>query len=127
VIINGGTFGVHLQDIGSEVLTQVDMKSSISWDIKLCSPLKVNTRFVGTYFHAGFLLGLFFDPEDRRDMFLRNSQLIFNSVHGVASQKIEFFIFRLAGSGNSFVTFLPSTKQYCAKIHKSRTLISTAF
>jgi hypothetical protein len=25
-----------------------------------------------TCFHAGFLLGLFFGPEDRGDMFLRN-------------------------------------------------------
>jgi hypothetical protein len=25
-----------------------------------------------TCFHAGFLLGLFFDPEDGSDMFLRN-------------------------------------------------------
>jgi hypothetical protein len=28
--------------------------------------------FRATCFHAGFLLGLFFDPEDGVDMFLRN-------------------------------------------------------
>jgi hypothetical protein len=50
---------------------------------KPCSPLKVNRRFGGTHrlqhspllascFHTGFLLGLFFDPEDGGDMFLRN-------------------------------------------------------
>jgi hypothetical protein len=27
---------------------------------------------LATYFHAGFLRGLFFDPEDGGDMFLRN-------------------------------------------------------
>jgi hypothetical protein len=27
---------------------------------------------LATCFHAGFLLGLFFDPEDGSDMFLRN-------------------------------------------------------
>jgi hypothetical protein len=75
--------------VGFEVLTVVVMKSTIFWDIKLCSLLKVNRRFGGTYrlhlqgrrissvvlstsFDAGFLLGLFFDPEDGGDMFLRN-------------------------------------------------------
>jgi hypothetical protein len=60
--------------VGFEVLTPVVMKSSIFWDIKPCSPLKVNRRFGGTYrLHLqGFLLGLFFDPEDEDHMFLRN-------------------------------------------------------
>jgi hypothetical protein len=65
-------------------------KSCIFWDITPCSPLKGNRRFGGTClhlqgriisrsaallatcFHAGPLLGLFFDPEDGDDMFLRN-------------------------------------------------------
>jgi hypothetical protein len=51
----------HLCPVGFEVLTAVVMKISIFWDIKLA-----------TCFHAGFLLGLFFDPEDGGDMFLRN-------------------------------------------------------
>jgi hypothetical protein len=60
------------------------------WEITSCSPLKVNTRFGGIYrlhlqgrrislknlhakcFLAGLLLGLFFDPEDGNNMFLRN-------------------------------------------------------
>jgi hypothetical protein len=63
-----------------EVLTAVVMKSFIFWDITPCIPLKVIRRFGGTClprllvllavcFHAGFLLGLFFDPEDGGDMF----------------------------------------------------------
>jgi hypothetical protein len=66
-----------------EVLTAVVMKSAIFWDIMPCNPLKVNRRFGGTYrfhlrallatcFRAGFLLGLFFYPEDEGHMFLRN-------------------------------------------------------
>jgi hypothetical protein len=61
-----------------EVLTGVVRKSTISWDTTPCSLLKVNRRFGGKYcplatcFHAGFLLGLFFDPEDGGNMFLRN-------------------------------------------------------
>jgi hypothetical protein len=62
-----------------EVLAEVVLKSSIFWDIPLCSPLKVNRRFGGTcclirgalskqtgcYLpHAGFLFGLFFDSEE---------------------------------------------------------------
>jgi hypothetical protein len=33
---------------------------------------KHNVALLVTYFKAGFLLGLFFDPEDGGDMFFRN-------------------------------------------------------
>jgi hypothetical protein len=83
--------------VGYEVLTAVVMSSNtgIFRDITPCSPLKVNQRFEGKYPlllhcrkisrarkqsqgrwqaepHAGFFLGLFFDPEDGGDMFLHN-------------------------------------------------------
>jgi hypothetical protein len=45
-------------------------KSSTFWDITPCGPLKVNSACY--MFHAGFLLGLFVDPEDGGDMFVRN-------------------------------------------------------
>jgi hypothetical protein len=35
----------HSRFVGSEVLRAVAMKSSVLWDIKLCSPLKVRRRF----------------------------------------------------------------------------------
>jgi hypothetical protein len=54
------------------------MTSTIFWDIKPCSPLKVNRRFeehrsgkLAACFHADILHG-FFDLEDGEDMFLRN-------------------------------------------------------
>jgi hypothetical protein len=78
--------------VGFEVLTPVVMKNSIFWDITPCSLLKVNRLFGGiyrhhlqgrrisqarynllaTWFHAGFLRRLFFDPEDDGNMFLRS-------------------------------------------------------
>jgi hypothetical protein len=36
-------------DVGFEVLTPVVMKSTVFWDMMLCSPLKVNQLFGGTY------------------------------------------------------------------------------
>jgi hypothetical protein len=78
-----------MEYVGFEVLTAVVMKSSIFWDITPCSLLKVNRGFGGTYRHHlqgrrislarnqrerrwQAELCLFFDPEDRGDMFLRN-------------------------------------------------------
>jgi hypothetical protein len=34
-----------------------------------------------TCFHVAYLLGLFLDPEDGGDMFLRNIGLTFNGLH----------------------------------------------
>jgi hypothetical protein len=55
-----------LKGIGFEVLTPVVMKSSIFWDVTY------RLTLLATCFHAGFLLGLFFDREAGGDMFLRN-------------------------------------------------------
>jgi hypothetical protein len=76
----------------------------VFWDITPCSPLKVNRRFGGTYrlhlqgrallatcFHAGFLLGIFFDPEDGDDVHPKR-RLTFNGLYGFISQKVVFFI-----------------------------------
>jgi hypothetical protein len=59
------------------------MKSHIFWDIKLCSPLKVNqilkehvaSIFSSAYYvlHAGFSLGLLFDPAAGNDILFRNA------------------------------------------------------
>jgi hypothetical protein len=50
------------EHIGFEVFTAVIMKSSVFWgNGSACHLL-----------HAGFLLDLFFDPEDGGEMFFRN-------------------------------------------------------
>jgi hypothetical protein len=91
--------------VESEVLTAVVMKSSIFWDITPCSPVKVNPRFGGKYFHLqdrrisllatcfhdGFLLNLFFQLEDGGDIFLRNVCWLSTNYKGVISQKTEPF------------------------------------
>jgi hypothetical protein len=78
-----------------------------------CSPIKVNQRFGRTYhthlqcqrinqagskksfacylLHAGFLFGLFFDPENGGDV-PPKSHLTFTGLRGIMSQKIELFI-----------------------------------
>jgi hypothetical protein len=58
----------YIHKAGFEVLAAVVMKNSLFWDIKLCSPLKFNQEPASSC----FLLGLFFDPENGWDMFLRN-------------------------------------------------------
>jgi hypothetical protein len=45
---------------------------------------------LATCFHAGFLLGLFFEPENGGDIPPKH-RLPFNGIHGVISQKIMLF------------------------------------
>jgi hypothetical protein len=73
-----------------EVLRAVVMKSSVFWDKpkKLLWKQMTNRALLAACFHADFVLGLFFDPEDGDDMFLRNVCCLFNGLHGVISQKI---------------------------------------
>jgi hypothetical protein len=47
----------------------VAMKSSIVWDITLCSPLNINYPLPAS---AGFLLGFFFEHENGGNIFLQN-------------------------------------------------------
>jgi hypothetical protein len=51
----------YLTFVRFEVLTAVVIKGFMFWDIKPCFLI-----------HAGFSLGLFYDPEDGSDIFLRN-------------------------------------------------------
>jgi hypothetical protein len=69
-----------------------------------CNSLKVKLYFaVTSRFHlqsqsykpvliAAFLLVLFFDTEYREDYFLLKRRMIFNGLHNVIYQKMEFFI-----------------------------------
>jgi hypothetical protein len=69
---------------GLEVLRAVDMKCSIFWHAVRLKSSDVSEEHVASIFrawqaelgcyilHAGFLICLFFDPDDGGDMFLRN-------------------------------------------------------
>jgi hypothetical protein len=68
------------------------------WDVTPCTPSKINRRFGGTcrstwyLLHAGFLLGLFVDPEDGGDMFLGEVDRFSTGLHGVIFKNIELLI-----------------------------------
>jgi hypothetical protein len=105
-----------------EVLTAVVINSSLFWDITTCSPPKVNRRFGVTYrlhlqgrrisqtkhhchlFHAGFLLGLFFDSNDGGDKFLRN-------VRWLSTESTELYPIRKKSSITSESKALHQSKQ----------------
>jgi hypothetical protein len=62
---------------------------STFWNTMPCSPVKVNWSFEK---HAGFLINLFFDPEDGGDIFLHNiSWLSMDYMVLYISQKTELF------------------------------------
>jgi hypothetical protein len=56
-------------------LRSYPVKKSICLDIMLCSVLEANSCFGSACYllYAGFLLDLFFSPENRGDMFLQNT------------------------------------------------------
>jgi hypothetical protein len=68
--------GSKILFVGFDVLTAVTLESYIVWDIGHCTPVKFNLHSeadpVSCLVHAGLLLRLVFDPEDRGNMFLRN-------------------------------------------------------
>jgi hypothetical protein len=84
--------------VGSKVLTPVVMKSSVVWDIKSCSPLKVNRSFGETGSEVillpasrWFLACIILRPWRWKLYFPPKHRLTFSELHGVISQKIELF------------------------------------
>jgi hypothetical protein len=84
------------------------IKSSVFLNMTSCSPLEVNRRFGSTSslhlqgpgqralfvtcVQDGFLIGIFFDPEDGGDMFLYNDGWLSTDYMRDISQKTELFI-----------------------------------
>jgi hypothetical protein len=75
--------------LGFEVLTMVVLKSSVFWDIKPCSPLKVNHV---SEEHVACISRVKKQVKQETCMKLAASKaLTFNELHNVLSQKIELF------------------------------------
>jgi hypothetical protein len=89
LIISWNTNYEHF--VQHEVLTSVVMKSTIFWDITLCSLLKVNRsacKLLSCWYLAQHILQLW----RWRWYVPPKCQLIFNALHRVISQKIVFFM-----------------------------------
>jgi hypothetical protein len=75
--------------LGCEVPTAVVMNSSVFWDIKLCSPLKVNRV---SEEHLTSISRV--KKQVKQDTCMKlaaNKDLTFNELYSVVSQKIELF------------------------------------
>jgi hypothetical protein len=93
------TFYTRSYLLGFTFPTAVVMKISIFWDMRPCSPLKVNRRFAFIFRlcylpPSGVLLGLFFNSEDGGDMFIRNVHWFWKNYTSLyrARQNDWFFI-----------------------------------
>jgi hypothetical protein len=87
--------------VGFGVPTAVVMKSTVFWNITLCSPLKVNPRFRGTY--RLHLQGIKISSARKEHEWRWQAELClplpftlvscmtFNGQHSVISQKTVFF------------------------------------
>jgi hypothetical protein len=109
-----------LAGVEFKVLTAVAVKISIFCGIIKCSLLKVNRRLgricrlhfqgrrisqVNCYLlHAGFFLGLLFDPEER-DIFLRSVGWLSKDYMALCSQKIA--LFKMGGVYGNLYTNIP--------------------
>jgi hypothetical protein len=79
-----------------EVPTAVVMKSTTFWDIKPCSPLKVNRRFGGTnslQFQVEKKSLARNQLENRWRYVPPKRRLTLNGLHGVIFQKMVLFIY----------------------------------
>jgi hypothetical protein len=85
--------------VGFEVLTAVIMKSTIFWDITLCSPLSVNRRFGGNILRSSachllscwFLARLIFSSLKMKAICSPETS-VDNGLHGFISQKTVLFM-----------------------------------
>jgi hypothetical protein len=92
------------------ILVKIFLKSSIFWDITQYSPLKVNRIFRGT---ADYLLPFFMLVSwEAYSSTLMMEEIRFSEtsvgfqLHGVVSQKIQFFIITAVRTSNPTKMFL---------------------
>lgn len=80
------------EDVSFDVLTVAVKRSSVSWDIMLCIPLKINILVAESLLllHAGFLHGIFFSSKDWGNMFLWNVDFQQTKQHYVPEDGTHF-------------------------------------
>jgi hypothetical protein len=99
------------------------MESPVFWDIRPCSPLKVNRHFGGTELclppASGFLFLAYSSTLKMEATVPPKRRLTFNGLHGVIFQKIEHFITTAVRTSGPALPYDGQYKEWYKRFHST--------